>query len=67
MADIASDPHFAAREALVEVEGLVMQNVIGKFSRTPGRIRSAGPAIAGQEESRRIAFHNRGGDWSSVS
>lgn len=42
MADIATDPHFAAREALIDVEGVRMQNVIAKLARTPGRVRHAG-------------------------
>lgn len=42
MADIADDPHFAARQALVDVDGIRMQNVIAKLDRTPGRIRHAG-------------------------
>jgi crotonobetainyl-CoA:carnitine CoA-transferase CaiB-like acyl-CoA transferase len=39
MADIANDPHFAEREAIVEVDGTPMQNVIAKLSRTPGRLK----------------------------
>lgn len=48
--DMVSDPHFAAREALVEVMdprlgALCMQNVFPKFSETPGRVRWPGPAL----------------------
>ncbi len=42
MADIAADPHVAAREALVDVDGVRMQGVIAHLSRTPGRVRHAG-------------------------
>jgi formyl-CoA transferase len=48
--DIFEDPHFRARENIASVPdselGMVrMQNVASKFSRTPGRIRHAGPRL----------------------
>ncbi|HUF82963.1 MAG TPA: CoA transferase [Acidimicrobiia bacterium] len=42
MADLAADPHVRARDALVEVDGVTMQGVVARLSRTPGRIRHAG-------------------------
>lgn len=42
MADIAVDPHVAAREALVDVDGVRMQGVLGHLSGTPGAVRHAG-------------------------
>jgi crotonobetainyl-CoA:carnitine CoA-transferase CaiB-like acyl-CoA transferase len=50
IADVFADPHFAAREALVTVQdselGAVrMQNVVPRFSATPGEVRRAGPAL----------------------
>lgn len=42
MAGIAHDPHYAAREAIVEVEGVPMQGVIAKLSVTPGDVRWVG-------------------------
>lgn len=51
IAEIFEDPHFRARENIVAVEDdelggpIRMQNVVGKFSRTPGHIRHAGPAL----------------------
>jgi len=39
MADIAVDPHYAAREAIVDVGGTRMQGLIAHLSATPGRIR----------------------------
>lgn len=50
IADIFKDPHFAARQALVEVLddelGKVrMQNVAPVFRNSPGAVRSAGPSI----------------------
>jgi formyl-CoA transferase len=48
--DMFTDPHFAAREAIVrvvhpELGELPMQNVTPQLSRTPGRVRTAGPAL----------------------
>jgi crotonobetainyl-CoA:carnitine CoA-transferase CaiB-like acyl-CoA transferase len=42
MKDIVEDPHYHHRRALVEVDGVLMQNVVARLSRTPGRIRHAG-------------------------
>jgi len=55
IAQIFADPHIQARENIVpiaddELGTLRMQDVVGKFSRTPGEIRSAGP---------RLGQHNR--------
>ena len=51
--DMLDDPHFAAREAVVAVdhprwEGLKMQGVFPKFSRTQGSIRSVAPQTVGE-------------------
>ena len=51
IAEIFEDPHFIARENIVSVEdeelkgALKMQNVVGNFSRTPGKIKHAGPKL----------------------
>ena len=50
MADIAADPHFIERELLVEVYdeelgAVKMQNVVPRFSATPGRVWRTGPGI----------------------
>ncbi len=56
IAAIFRDEHMAARQNIVALEDaelggpLRMQNVVGKFSRTPGGIRSTGP---------RMGEHNR--------
>jgi len=42
MADIAADPHYAARGAVVEVDGVAMQGLLARLSATPGAIRWAG-------------------------
>ena len=54
--DVLNDEHMAARENIVALPDaelgapLRMQNVVGKFSRTPGAIRHTGP---------RLGEHNR--------
>ncbi|MGI5271768.1 CaiB/BaiF CoA transferase family protein [Nonomuraea sp. CA-218870] len=53
--DMFADPHFAAREAIVNVPHpdfgeVAMQNVVPKLSGTPGRVRSAGPALGQHNE-----------------
>jgi crotonobetainyl-CoA:carnitine CoA-transferase CaiB-like acyl-CoA transferase len=52
--EMLQDPHFAAREAIVDVphprwQGLKMQNVFPKLSETPGAIRSIAPQSVGQD------------------
>jgi formyl-CoA transferase len=48
--EMLDDPHFAAREAIVEVDhpelgAFPMQNVVPKLSATPGAVRSPGPEL----------------------
>jgi crotonobetainyl-CoA:carnitine CoA-transferase CaiB-like acyl-CoA transferase len=48
-----ADPHFKARDAIIEVETerfgtLKMQNAFPKFSETPSSVRSPAPSIIGQ-------------------
>ncbi len=45
MADIAADPHYAARGSLIEVDGVTMQGLLARLSKTPGEVRWAGPAL----------------------
>jgi crotonobetainyl-CoA:carnitine CoA-transferase CaiB-like acyl-CoA transferase len=45
MADIAVDPHYAARDAIVSVGGTPMQGLIAKLSATPGVLRWQGRPI----------------------
>ena len=42
MADIAADAHYAARDAVVEVEDTPMQGLVAKLSATPGVLRWQG-------------------------
>ncbi|MEI7546904.1 MAG: CoA transferase [Actinomycetota bacterium] len=44
MADIAADPHFTFREAIVELDGTPMQGLVAKLSATPGALRWQGRA-----------------------
>ena len=48
--DMLADPHYQARETLVEVDhpdyqNLKMQNVFPRLSVTPGKVKWTGPAI----------------------
>jgi crotonobetainyl-CoA:carnitine CoA-transferase CaiB-like acyl-CoA transferase len=45
MADIAADPHYAARQAIVEVDGTPMQGLIAHLTATPGALRWQGRAL----------------------
>ena len=45
MADIATDPHFAARDSIVELDGTPMQGLIAKLSATPGRLKWQGRSL----------------------
>ncbi len=42
MAQIAADPHYAARGAIVELDGTPMQGLLAKLSATPGELRWQG-------------------------
>ncbi|HEY3184344.1 MAG TPA: CaiB/BaiF CoA-transferase family protein [Gaiellaceae bacterium] len=44
--DVLEDEHYRARETVVEMEdGVVLQNVVPRLSRTPGAIRLPAPAL----------------------
>ena len=45
MADISADPHYAAREAIAEVDGTPMQGLIARLTATPGALRWQGRAL----------------------
>ena len=45
MAEIAADPHFAEREAIVRLDGTPMQGLLAKLSATPGALRWPGRAL----------------------
>jgi crotonobetainyl-CoA:carnitine CoA-transferase CaiB-like acyl-CoA transferase len=46
MAGAFADPHLKEREAFVEVDGVPMQGLVARLSRTPGAVRWAGRALA---------------------
>lgn len=53
--DMLDDPHFKAREAIVEVSDhhgkpLPMQNVFPRLSSTPGSVRHVGPTLGEHTE-----------------
>ncbi len=55
-ADMLADPHFAAREAIVDVphprwDGLKMQAPFPRLSKTPSTVRSIAPQVVGQDNS----------------
>jgi formyl-CoA transferase len=52
--DMLADPHFAAREAIIEIDHprwdkLKMQNAFPKLSATPSSVRSPAPQTVGQD------------------
>jgi crotonobetainyl-CoA:carnitine CoA-transferase CaiB-like acyl-CoA transferase len=66
MADIFENVHYAAREAIISVEDedlgtLRMQNVVPKFSRTPGKVRYPGRTRIGADQEDVL------GDWLDVA
>ena len=44
MQDIANDPHYAERNAIITVEGTPMQALIAQLSKTPGVVNWRGRA-----------------------
>jgi crotonobetainyl-CoA:carnitine CoA-transferase CaiB-like acyl-CoA transferase len=49
MADIAADPHYAARGSIVEVDGVPMQGLVARLSKTPGQIRWPGRPLGSDD------------------
>ena len=58
MADIAVDPHYAAREAIADVGGTPMQGLIARLSATPGRLRWSGRALDADGDAIRVSGWN---------
>lgn len=50
MKDIFTDEHYAARNMIAEVDGIKMQNVVARMSRTPGKLRHAGRALGADND-----------------
>jgi len=49
MADIAKDPHYAARGTIVEVDGVTMPGLLAHLSQTPGAVRWPGRALGADD------------------
>jgi crotonobetainyl-CoA:carnitine CoA-transferase CaiB-like acyl-CoA transferase len=45
MQQVIEDPHFIARKSFTKVDGILMQNLVARLSKTPGKIVSAGPKL----------------------
>lgn len=45
MADIAADPHYAARGSIISVDGVPMQGLVARLSATPGAVRWPGRSL----------------------
>ena len=50
MAGVASDPHLAARGALVELDGVVQQGLVARLSATPGRLTYGGRGLGADQD-----------------
>ena len=53
--DMFSDPHFAAREAIIhlvhpQIGDLAMHNVFPRLTETPGKVRRVGPTLGEHNE-----------------
>jgi len=64
MADVLADPHVRAREALVEVDGVVMQGPVARLERTPGRICHAGRPLGADTGAVLDALDGPDGPWA---
>ena len=49
MADVFADPQLAARGAIVEADGVPMQGLVARLSRTPGAVRWAGRPLGSDD------------------
>jgi crotonobetainyl-CoA:carnitine CoA-transferase CaiB-like acyl-CoA transferase len=50
MSQVVEDPQIVARAALVDVDGILMQNVAARMSRTPGDIAFSGAELGEHDE-----------------
>jgi crotonobetainyl-CoA:carnitine CoA-transferase CaiB-like acyl-CoA transferase len=42
---VVEDAHIQERESLIKIDGMLMQNLVARFSKTPGKITSVGPKL----------------------
>lgn len=59
MADIANDPHLRQRGATTTVDGMPMQGLVARLSKTPGVIRWAGRPLGADDEEVRAEVARR--------
>lgn len=50
MKQVIEDPHFVERESFIRVDGILMQNLVARMSKTPGKITSVGPKLGQHTE-----------------
>jgi len=63
MADLLSDPHVVARDAVIEVDGVHMPGPVARLSRTPGKVRHVGRALGADTEAVLNALDGDGSPW----
>jgi crotonobetainyl-CoA:carnitine CoA-transferase CaiB-like acyl-CoA transferase len=66
MEEIAADEHYAARGAIVELDGVPMQGLVARLSATPGSLRWAGRALDADGEKIRAELAARRADGSGL-
>jgi hypothetical protein len=49
---VFADPQLAARDAIVEADGVPMQGLVARLSRTPGKVRWAGRPLGADDPPR---------------
>ena len=59
MQQVIEDPHFIARESFTKVDGSLMQNLVARLSKTPGKIISAGPKLGEHNEEIKKELHDK--------
>ena len=59
MQQVIEDPHFIARESFTKVDGILMQNLVARLSKTPGKIISAGPKLGEHNEEIKKELHDK--------
>lgn len=50
MQQVIEDPHFIERESFTRIDGILMQNLVARMSKTPGKISSVGPKLGEHTE-----------------
>ena len=50
MQQVIEDSHFIERESFTRVDGILMQNLVARMSKTPGKINSVGPKLGEHTE-----------------